>query len=138
MVKNTRFYQALTFVIFASALIGMYCVCYKYLHYGVTDMYDNTLPPDFMLFALSAVSGIGMVLSLSMLISGSNIPAKIIAFIGESSMYIFALHMPVFMLVRKFSPYHGMSVEVLIVIFCIVLGCCARPVFKKIAPAIFK
>lgn len=138
LVKNNRFYHALTFVIFSFVLIGMYGICYKYLHYGVTDLYDNILPPDFMLFALSAVGGIGMVLSLSLLMNGNNVPAKVFAFIGECSMYIFALHMPIFMLVRKFSPYHSVYIEILLIIFSLVFGCCARPVFKKLAPAIFK
>lgn len=135
---NKRFPQFLAFVVFAFSLIVMYYVCFKYMHYGNTDMYDNVLPPNFLLFVLSAAAGIGMVLSLSLFISRSSILANIMALIGECSMYIFAFHMAVFMISREYFPHHGLPVEFILIILSIAFGCCVRPVFKQIAPAIFK
>lgn len=131
-------YQAMLFVIFAFALIAMYIVCYKYLHYGCTDMYENVLPPDFMLFVLSAVAGTGMVMSFSALISGDSIPAKVIAFIGECSMYIFAFHMAIMIIARKYLPFDGMMTEIFLIIISLTFGCCVRPVFKRLSPSVFK
>lgn len=137
-VKMKRMYLAILFIVSAMALIAMYFVSYKYLHYGATDMFDNTLPPNFALFVLAAVIGILMVLFLSILVAGNNIATKTLAFIGECSMYIFAFHLAIMTVAHKYLPYHGIAVEILLIVVSLISGCVARPIFKNLCPAVFK
>lgn len=125
-------------ILFALSVFCLYLISYKYLKYGVTDMFDNIMPPNFIFFIVAAILGIAMVMYFSTMLVGDNYVAKIIAIIGECSLYIFALHMAIMTISREFLPSWGLIVEILLIIASITLGCILRPLFKKICPAVFK
>lgn len=130
--------QSIVTVVLTMMLLTIYLVEYKILHQGITDVFSNTLPQNFILFIFSAIVGIAMIISLSKFIDGDFFMVKIIAFIGECSLYIFALHMALIIVAHHYITYRGIELELLLVVATISLGCLVRPMFKRVAPKYFK
>lgn len=126
------------FILSVISIYAMYLISFKVFHYELTDMFDNNLPSNFILFIVSAILGISMVLSFSIMISGNNRVAMAVAFIGECSIYIFAFHMALMVTSRKYLPFNGLLFELCLILCSLILGCVLRQGFKKILPAIFK
>lgn len=130
--------MSVIFLLSAIGIVVMYLVSYKLLHFKTMDMFDNVLMPNFAMFVGSALIGIAMIVSFSILISGDNSISRLVAFIGECSIYIFAFHMAFMVTLRKYAPFNGVIFELCLILGSVILGCALRGIFKKTWPAVFK
>lgn len=138
LIGRSRRFVSLVFILSTVGVFVMYMICYKVFHYKAIDMFDNNLMPDFIIFVISALMGITMILSFSIVIRGNNGISQAIAFLGECSIYIFAFHMALMVISREYLPFHGLMFELGLIICSLIIGCVLRLMFKNILPAIFK
>lgn len=135
---RSKWLVSLVFTLSVAGVFLIYIIDYKIFSYNAVDMFDNSLMPNFCMFVVSALIGIVMVLSFSIVISGNNRVARTLAFLGECSIYIFAFHMALMVLSRKYLPFQGLMFELCLILCSLILGCVIGQLFKKTLPAVFK
>lgn len=79
-----------------TSFILLYILDYKVMHLKINDIWSNQIMGNFALFILSALVGIAMIFSVSrLLMQTCPLLKEIVRTLGYTSLYIFALHMPI-------------------------------------------
>lgn len=115
-----------------------YWISYKKMHLGIADLFDNVHPENFVMWILGSLTGILMVVSISLLIDGNHCAARWLAYLGESSLYIFAFHLAILSIMHHIIPEPIGGMEFLIIALAISTGCILRVLFNKLFPSVFK
>lgn len=120
-------------------LTAMFIMSTKVLSLEITDLFANRHSDNFIIWFLGSLAGIIFVFAISVwLDSKVDFVAKIIALIGECSLYVFAFHMTILKLGHNISQVQNLWVEWFIIGAAILLGCLSRPVLKCCLPKIFR
>ena len=135
--RGKMFLSVMTLLL-SVALCLAYILEYKVLHYDIIDVFDNHISPAYGVYVAISVVGIALIICISKLIDTARWVAGLLALVGECSLYIFALHMPLMLTVRHWLPYEGIAFEIVLIVSSLALGFLARPIFKKICPTVFK
>lgn len=114
-----------------------YWISYKKMHLGIQDIFANKHPENFIMWMFGSATGIMMIISISSLVDGNNYIAKLLAYLGECSLYIFAFHLSVLTVAHHILPNPASAVEISIIVSAIVTGCFLRFVFRNLLPRIF-
>lgn len=123
------------FTVGAVLLIVFYWLQYKVCRLGASDLFDNHHPGNFILWIGGALSGIAMTIGLAILIDRyGRKAATFFAWLGASSLCVFALHKPVFDLVAHYMPNEWPHVwfKVGLIVLAAVGLALTRPVFDRI------
>lgn len=121
------------------SLFGLFFLSTKILFLNITDLFSNLHSENFVIWLTGAISGTLLIISVSVwLDSNVDIIAKIVAAIGEYSLYIFAFHLTIIQFAHRMSPYHNIWVEIVLIASAISISCFSRPILKRVMPQIFK
>ena len=127
-----------TMIINIGLFVMIYLIAYKRMHFSIQDIFMNKHPENFIVWLSQSLIGIMMISSLSLLIDSNNPVARLLAYLGECSLYIFAFHYAILTIIHRIIPNPTFGVELFIIIFAISIGCIIRLPFRKIVPAVFK
>lgn len=125
----------------AVMFVAVYVVSYKFMHLGCNDLFANVVTPVFAIYITGAAAGIAMVFYFSRLLAAHPVLSdsyisKILVFLGETSLYVFALHMSVF---NIWHAYFAPSTLNALIMMGVALAICltSRKALMKTMPGVF-
>lgn len=117
---------------------GCYFICVKIAHLGINDIYSNTIMNNFIMYTISAVSGIYQIITISKLIASRiTIISYPIAYIGKLSIYIFVFHLAILRVVECYFSSINFVLNIILIMFYIIVCLIAGNILSHFFPKIF-
>lgn len=136
--KRSFYLSCGIFIVSSVGLILMYIVDWWILKQRANDLFDNIQNKYYLLFLFSAFLGIVMTISLSRILDRFDLPARLLAYMGEYSLYIFLFHYAILYSAHHLLPFSGLSYEIILIILSIAIGCMLRTPLNRFLPEVFK
>lgn len=136
--KRSFYLSCGIFIVSSVGLILMYIVDWRILKQPANDLFDNIQNKYYLLFLFSAFLGIAMTISLSRILDRFDLPARLLAYVGECSLYIFLFHYAILYSAHHLLPFSGLLYEIILIMLSIAIGCMLRTPLNRFLPEVFK
>lgn len=123
---------------FMLVFIGCYFICTKVKHLYINDIYSNSIMNNFMMYIISAISGIYLIIITSKLIAEKiSIISDLFAYIGKWSIYIFAFHLALLKIIESYFNSINFALNIILIAIYIIICLIAGNILSYLFPKIF-